>query len=165
MKRPIMNLDQVQLHPWGNGGRFEAQLGEIGGPLGSRKLGYMLTVVPPGKRAFPRHSHRVNEEMFLVLEGEGELIVGGERYPIRRGDVISCPPGGPETAHQIVNTSSAELRYLGVSTRESPEMVEYPDSGKTGVAMEVKGADGQSSYLRFMVRQQATIQDYWAGET
>jgi len=165
MTRPIMNLDEVKLHPWGDGGRFEAQLGQISGPLGATKLGCMLTIVPPGKRAFPRHSHRVNEEMFLVLEGEGELVIGAERFPIRRGDVIACHPGGPETAHQIINTSSRELRYLGVSSRSPTETVDYPDSGKTGVEIETTGADGKPTTLRYIVRELAKRGDYWAGES
>ena len=39
-------------------------------------LHYNLTAVPPGKRAFPFHNHRVNEEMFFILEGTGEVRIG-----------------------------------------------------------------------------------------
>jgi uncharacterized cupin superfamily protein len=46
---------------------FEARLGDIGRRLGAQKLGYNLTVVPPGKRAFPFHNHHINEEMFVVV--------------------------------------------------------------------------------------------------
>jgi hypothetical protein len=52
--------------------KFSAQVGDVGRRLGAQKLGCNLTVVPPGKRAWPFHNHRVNEEMFVVLEGEGE---------------------------------------------------------------------------------------------
>ena len=52
------------------------------------------------------------------------------------GDIIACPPGGPETAHQILNTGNEELRYLAVSTKPSPEICDYPDSGKFGVLAE-----------------------------
>jgi uncharacterized cupin superfamily protein len=120
-------------------------------------------VVPPGKRAFPFHNHRVNEEMFFVLEGEGEVRIGAERHPIRRGDVIASVPGGPELAHQIVNTSNSELRYLSVSTKMSPELVEYPDSGKFGVGAEFPGSDGKPKTVRFLGRMNASI-DYWEGE-
>jgi uncharacterized cupin superfamily protein len=108
----------------------------------------------------------VNEEMFFVLDGEGEVRIGTARYPIRGGDVLACPPGGPETAHQIVNTSeTAELRYLAVSTRLSPEVAEYPDSGKFGVLAEFPpDADGRPQTLRFIGRTQASLDDYWEGE-
>jgi hypothetical protein len=38
-------------------------------------------------------------------------------YIARSGDVIACPAGGRETAHQIINTGTDELRYLAVSTK------------------------------------------------
>jgi uncharacterized cupin superfamily protein len=166
MNRPILNIADLEFRPWGHGGRFEARLGAIASRLGAQKLGYNLTVLPPGKRAFPFHNHRVNEEMFFVVDGEGELRIGDARHSIRSGDVIACPPGGPETAHQIVNTSqSADLRYLAVSTRLSPDVAEYPDSGKFGVLAEFPpGADGKPQMLRFIGRTQASAEDYWEGE-
>jgi len=108
-------------------------MGMVGMTLGSQKLGYNVTVVPAGKRAFPLHNHHVNEEMFFILEGSGEVRIGAETFPIKKGDFICCPPGGKELAHQIINTSNAELRYLAVSTKQTPEIAEYPDSGKFGV--------------------------------
>ena len=175
MTRPVFNIaDLTEFREVGHNGqaigvtrpdqRYEARLGAISTKIGAQKLGYKLTIVPPGKRAFPRHSHRVNEEMFFILEGEGELIVGAERHPVKRGDVIACPPGGPETAHQIRNTSaSAELKYLAISTRLSPEVVDYPDSNKTGIYAEFIGADGKPQLTRFLTRTGATL-DYWEGE-
>ena len=174
MPRPIINLDELELHPWGHGvkipgagavpERFEARLGAIGTRLGAQKLAYGLTILPPGKSAFPFHNHTVNEEMFLVLEGQGELRLGAERHALRAGDVIACPPGGPETAHQIVNTSGAELKFLGVSTRSFPEVAQYPDSNKLGVLGEIPaGADGKPRPLRFVGREQESL-EYWTDE-
>jgi uncharacterized cupin superfamily protein len=162
--RPIVNIAELEYRRWGNGDRFDARVGAVGGRLGAQKLGYNVTVLAPGKRAFPFHNHRVNEEMFFVLEGEGEIRIGESRHAIRGGDVIACPAGGAEAAHQIVNTSSAELKYLAVSTRLSPEIVEYPDSEKFGVQAEFPaGADGQATLFRFVSRVDANV-DYWDGE-
>ncbi len=123
-----------------------------------------MTIVPAGKRAFPFHSHRVNEEMFFVLEGEGELRIGEQRFPIRPGDAIACPTGGSESAHQIVNTSASDLKFLAVSTRLSPDIAEYPDSKKFGVLADF-GPDpsGQPRGLRFLGRPDGSL-DYWDGE-
>ena len=78
--------------------------------------------------------------------------------------MIACPPGGPETAHQIRNTSdSAELKYLAISTRLSPEVVDYPDSNKTGIYGEFAGPDGKPQFTRFLARTGASL-DYWEGE-
>ncbi|TDJ32810.1 MAG: cupin domain-containing protein [Gammaproteobacteria bacterium] len=165
MTHPILNIADLEFHPWGHGERFEAKLGDIGKKLGARKLGYNLTVLPPGKRAFPFHSHRVNEEMFFVVEGEGEVRIGEDRHPIRSGDVICCPPGGRETAHQIINSSDAELKYLAISTQEQPEVAEYPDSGKYSIFSVLTGADGKPETMRLIIPDGgAGMNDYWEGE-
>ena len=70
--------------------------------------------------------------MFFILRGTGTLRYGDETRRIRAGDVICCPTGGPDTAHQIVNDSDAELAYLSISTMTPTEICEYPDSKKIG---------------------------------
>ena len=163
--KPILNISELTFDDWGRGEKFAAKVGRIGQHIGAEKLGYNLTVVAPGKRAFPRHSHRANEEMFFVLEGTGELRVGDNTYPIGQGDVIACPPGGPETAHQITNTGGTELKYLAVSTMISPELAEYPDSGKYGLFhMLPPAADGTPQRMRFITKAQTNMDDYWDGE-
>lgn len=170
MKPPIMNIADVELRPSPaplpaelEGKYGGAKLGFIAPALGAVKLGYNLTVVPPGRRAFPLHAHGVNEEMFFVVEGAGELRVGAEAFPIRTGDVIACPPGGPATAHQIVNTGEGELRYLAVSTKLTPEVVHYPDSNKFGVLAELPGDGDKPEVFRFLGRAETSL-GYYDGE-
>ncbi|RAP56422.1 cupin domain-containing protein [Oleiagrimonas sp. MCCC 1A03011] len=165
MSSPILNLDEVQLRgldasdgpspdvPPG----YDVRWGEIASRIGARKLGYNLTVVAPGKRNCPFHSHRSEEEMFFVLEGRGELRMGEDRYPLRQGDLVACPPGGPETAHQIINTGDTELRYLAVSTMAEVEVCEYPDSGKFGAF-----AGGEARFRH--IGRATDARDYWEGE-
>ncbi|MBI3563280.1 MAG: cupin domain-containing protein [Gammaproteobacteria bacterium] len=172
MNRPIINIADIELQPrpaafaatGAAAERYDARMGFIAPLLGAQKLGYNLTAVPPGKCAFPLHNHRVNEEMFFVLQGTGELRIGESVYPVRVGDIIACPAGGKELAHQIVNTRKDELRYLAVSTKLSPEIVEYPDSGKFGVLAEYPaGPEGKPQVFRFVGREDLGI-DYWDGE-
>jgi uncharacterized cupin superfamily protein len=166
MRKNIVNISEVELSPrppqiaptGPAAERFDARVGQIAPQIGAKKLGYNLTAVPPGKRAYPFHSHRVNEEMFYVIEGAGEVRIGTERFPIRAGDIIACPTGGPETAHQIINDSDAELAYISVSTMMVAEICEYPDSGKIGA---FGGASAQR--LRHMTHADAGV-DYWKGE-
>ena len=139
-------------------------MGFIAPLLGAQKLRYKLTVVPPGKRAFPFHNYRVNDEMFFVIEGAGEVRIGEAVYPIRSGDVVACTAGGPETAHQMINTGALELKYLAISTMLSPEIAEYPDSAKFGVLAEYPAApDCQPRGFRFVGRDTLSL-DYWDGE-
>lgn len=172
MTKPILNISDVELQPrpaafaatGSTVERFDACMGMIAARIGAQKLGYNLTAVSPGKRAYPFHNHHVNEEMFFAIEGEGEVRIGEAIYPIRSGDVIACPPGGKETAHQIVNTGTLELRYLAVSTKLSPEIAEYPDSGKFGVlADRPAGLEGRPQRFVFVGRESDSL-NYWEGE-
>ena len=166
MTNNILNIDDIEYQPWEHGDRFEAKLGAVSSRIGAQKLGYNVTVLAPGKRAFPFHSHRVNEEMFFVLEGSGEIRIGPETYSVIKGDVIACPPGGPDTAHQLINTSAdEEMKYLAVGTSMSPEIAEYPDSDKVGVLAEFPAdGDGKPTVMRYIIRDQAGMAEYWEGE-
>ena len=163
----IINLERAEFmeNPFpGPEERFGGRLALLSPRIGAKLLGYNLTVIEPGKAAFPLHNHWTNEELFLVLEGEGEVRIGAERHPLRKGDVLACPPGGPETAHQIVNTSNVEMRIFAVSTKISAEMVEFPDSGKFGVlATGPAGPGGAERHFRFVSRPENGL-DYWDGE-
>lgn len=159
---PICNLDDLELKPWGHGDKFKAQHAQISQRLGARLLGYGVVSLPPGKRAWPYHAHLANEEMFFVLSGEGTLRLNGAEYPLRAGDVIAVPPG-PQSAHQIYNSSAAELRYLAVSTRLQPEVVQYPDSQKVAFMALAETADGPQQ-IRGLYAADSPQAGYWDGE-
>ena len=156
MLKPIMNLDDVVFDDVEENGLYTSSRGQISDHIGAKKLGYNLTVVPPGKSQCPFHSHRGEEEMFLILEGEGELRFGDQRYPIRKHDVIACPTGGAEVAHQIINTGTTTMRYLSLSTLAELDACEYPDSQKVLV---VSGQRGEAG-LRGMFRAENTVEYY-----
>jgi uncharacterized cupin superfamily protein len=101
----------------------------------------------------------MEEEMFLILEGEGELRYGKERFPIRRHDVIACPTGDSSTAHQIINTGNETMLYLALSTLSDIEICDYPDSAKTGIFG--KNADTKSTCEVF---RSETMVDYYDRE-
>lgn len=159
MVKPIINLDALEFDDVEENGRYASSRAAISDHIGARNLGYNLTVLPPGKAQCPFHCHHGEEEMFFILEGEGELRFGEERYSIRRHDVVACPPGGPEVAHQIINTGTETMRYLSLSTLVEVEACEYPDSGKILV---VSGKRGNRS-LRKMFRAETTV-DYYDRE-
>lgn len=151
----VINLDELTLEHFVNGSSFECKGVRIGPVLGAKDLGYSYDIVPPGKRSCPFHSHRAEEEMFFIVRGTGTLRYGNETRRIRAGDIICCPTGGPETAHQIINDSEGELAYLSVSTMYPAEICEYPDSRKIG-------AFGKGG-VRHMTRTDANL-DYWTDE-
>ncbi len=161
--RPVINIADVALRENAHGDRFSARIGSFGRMIGSTGIGCMLHVVPPGKRAFPYHNHHGIHELFVILAGEGEYRFGKETYPVRAGDVLAAPAGGRETAHQLVNTGSAELKYLGLSTAAATEVVEYPDSGKFAVTSRYDWSNPGAGGIRFVGREAGSL-DYWDGE-
>ncbi len=164
---PVVNLDALEFErEVKHGERFDAVLAPVGPRIGARKLGYNVTKVRPGKRAFPFHNHHVNEEMFFVLEGQGTLRLGAAEHPVRKGDFIACPPGGRDLAHQLVNTGETELVYLAVSTRSECDLWEYPDAGKIGAQAGVDLASGwppKATFPAHFVKDAPSL-EYWDGE-
>jgi uncharacterized cupin superfamily protein len=74
--------------------------------------------------------------------------------------VIACPTGGPNVAHQIINTGKTTMRYLALSTLVDVETCEYPDSQKILIVTGQRGVNG----LRKMFRAENTV-DYYDRET
>jgi uncharacterized cupin superfamily protein len=154
----IRNFNDATLEKQVREPLYETLCARLGTGTAAQKLGASIDTVAPGKRSCPYHFHYAQEEMFVVLEGTGSLRVAGEMLPIRAGDVVFIPPG-PEYPHQIINTSAEPLKYLSVSTRETPEVCGYPDSGK--FAAMATSADGQQ--FNATQRMDANL-DYWDGE-
>ena len=154
----IRNFNEVELEPLKRDPHYDSAGARLARGTAAQKLGASFDILQPGKRGCPYHLHHAQEEMFVILEGSGTLRVAGEMLPIKTGDVIFIPPG-PDYPHQIINTSDKPLKYLSISTRESPEVCEYPDSGKyLASAVTEDGA-------RFRAVQYANNSvDYYEGE-
>jgi len=159
----ILNLENLEYSKQKHGKNFEAEFAPVANRLNAKKLGYRVTRVPAGKRAWPLHAHYVNEEMFFVLSGSGTVRIGEESYPIKKGDFIAAPPN-PEEPHQIINSSDSTLTYMCVSTMLEPEVAIYPDSEKIGiVAGTPPGRVSEKKGLFKFVHNDSGI-GYWDGE-
>jgi mannose-6-phosphate isomerase-like protein (cupin superfamily) len=64
--------------------------------------------LPPGASTTP-HYHRVTEEIYYLLEGEGRMRIDGETRNVAPGDAIPIPPGA---VHQITNIGRGVLKFL-----------------------------------------------------
>ena len=159
-EKPVINIDAVALAERGNGKQFAVKWGRAGPALGLTGLGCAVHVVPPGKKAFPFHRHHVMDELFFIVSGAGEYRFGDERVPLRAGDLVGAPAG--KAAHQIINTGSEDLLYLGISTMGGVDIIEYPDSQKVGLAAGVKNADFKTATYVGMGRLRPA--DYYDGE-
>lgn len=160
--KPIINIADAPVgQTLSHGDAFGGTVSPLASPVGGRLLGANVTRVPPGKAAFPIHHHYANEEHFFIVSGSGTLRLGDAVHPVRAGDYIVTPPGGPEVAHQLINTGAEELVYLGLSTRIAPEVVGYPDTGKV---MMTTALFPQPGFRALVERSNLDTVGYWDGE-
>jgi uncharacterized cupin superfamily protein len=160
--KPIVNVADARAQPSGNGEHFACTMTQLAAGAGARAIGANITRVPPGKAAFPIHHHHANEEHFFILSGQGVVRIGKDSYDVKPQDYIVNVAGGPQHAHQLINTGTEDLVYLAISTLIVPEVVGYTDSGKTGTRI----AAGTTPAERFLTRDadRGNV-NYWDGET
>ncbi|MEM7530591.1 MAG: cupin domain-containing protein [Chloroflexota bacterium] len=149
-----IHVDAIEKEVVGNGDKFAATIGTITQLMGMTKLGCTMVEIEPGKRAWPYHLHYGQEELFIILEGEGTLRYDDEEYPITQGEIFFAPIG-EGTAHQIMNTSDTPMRYLALSSMSDPEVCYYPDSQKYGSYSDLG--------LQFLSRKESAV-EYMDGE-
>ena len=123
---PIVTIAKLALEHWTQGTLYESRDTSFGALLGLKALGIGYGEVPPGKSGCPFHSHHVEDELFVILDGHGTYRYGEARHLVGPGDVLGAPAGGPETAHQIINTGTVPLKYLSISSMAATEICEYP---------------------------------------
>lgn len=92
-----------------SGGREFVKL--LGGPPESVSMRSGRVVLPPGG-CVGRHSTEGNEELLILLEGEGLFLLDdGRQLEMKTGSVLYCPP---DTAHDVMNSGSTPLQYIYV---------------------------------------------------
>jgi uncharacterized cupin superfamily protein len=135
---------------------------KLAAAVGSDEIGCSLYELPAGRRSWPYHYHTENEEAIYVLDGEGTLRLGGEMYPLERGDYVALP-ADEDGAHRVINDSEETLRYLMVSTMRDPEVNVYPDSGKIGVFAGSAPGSERERTVQGYYRCDDDV-DYWESE-
>ena len=109
VERPawIVNAAAVESEPFGRGS-VSSEGRDLGRAAGSVRTGLNLVSVPAGKLNVPPHCHSAEEEIFVVLDGEGELeltptpsawpdAVTGT-FPVRAGSTVARPAGSASRA-------------------------------------------------------------------
>ena len=132
----IVNVDTAEA-------RFGGRSRPLGAEAGATLTGLNLVSLPAGEEGAPPHCHTAEEELFVVLAGEGMLELWAspdpsapfpstpeETHPVRAGHVVSRPPGTrvPHSFH----AGAAGLTYLAYGTRDPSDVLWYPRSNKIG---------------------------------
>ncbi|HSG76668.1 MAG TPA: cupin domain-containing protein [Burkholderiales bacterium] len=84
---------------------------------GSARVDFRISRYAPNAYV-EEHSHRVQEQIYYVIEGEGVLTVDGEEHLMRPHDYVYLPPG---VRHAITNTGTGGLVFFVVTTPASDE--------------------------------------------
>ena len=157
-ERPARIVNAADVEPETREGATVARtVRDLGRAAKSERTGLRLFEVQPGKLLNPPHCHSAEEEIFVVLDGEGTLELwphlrqGGEleEHAVRAGNVVARPAGTgrPHT----FKAGDGGLSVLAYGTREAGDVTYYPRSGK--VNFRGVGLIGRLDVL-----------DYWDGE-
>lgn len=84
---------------------------------GSRLIDFRISRYAPNAYV-QEHVHKVQEQIYYVLEGEGVLILDEEKHLMRPHDYVYVPPG---VRHSFTNTGVAGLVFLVVTTPADDE--------------------------------------------
>jgi uncharacterized cupin superfamily protein len=121
-------LSEIRDFDYSFGGSIHARMGDVGRTLGSKTIGLTIQTVAPGCFSSRRHRHVFQEEILVVMEGEGTLHHGDERVPVSPGECVCYLPEDEEL-HCFENTGSSDLIIWAFGNRFPYEIAIYPDQG------------------------------------
>ena len=128
VRRKTAFIEQMARMPWQEfPGHFGGALSKmLVGPQnsGSSLIDFRISRYAPNAYV-GEHAHKVQEQIYYVLEGEGVLTLDEERHLMRPHDYVYVPPG---VRHSFTNTGLAGLVFLVVTT---PALDEPLSEGET----------------------------------
>ena len=124
----IVNLHALPWTTWSTSERIGVEIKDPARKVGSSHCGLRLYRLAPGMQSTRLHRHLLQEEMFLILSGDGTLRHGDREIAVHKGDFILYP-AGDEAAHTFVNTGTVPMEYIATGDRVAHEVCEYPEDG------------------------------------
>jgi uncharacterized cupin superfamily protein len=121
----------------------------LGAGAGARRTGLNQISLEPGQMGAPLHCHSTEEEIFVVLDGAGSLLLGADEHPVRSLDVVARP-AGTGVAHAF-RAGDGGLTLLAFGANVPNDICFYPRSNK--IAFWGVGVIARLEQL-----------DYWDGE-
>ena len=124
----IVNVDDVEWDDWAPGPEYGITSCWLARPAGATLTGLNIDQIHPGKLNTVPHCHSAEEELFVVLEGEGTCLLSDEEHPLRAGNIVARP-AGTRVAHTF-RGGGGGMRLLVYGTREPNDICYYPRSKK-----------------------------------
>ena len=84
--------------------------------LGLTSCEISVNVVPKGFKMPFNHKHKQNEEVFIILKGEGVLTIDGDRIAVSEGSAVRIAPDAVRT---IENSGEGEFQFICVQAKEN----------------------------------------------
>ncbi len=109
------NVDQYEFAPEGLPIKIPGKL-FLGESLGLTSMEVSINKDLPGTGMSFFHRHKKNEEVYIFLGGEGEMLIDGVKIPVQEGSVISVKP---EAKRSWWNTGKDNLHYIVVQATEN----------------------------------------------
>jgi uncharacterized cupin superfamily protein len=123
-----------------------------------KQLGINIQVLEPGQPNCMYHGENAQED-FLVLFGEGLLLVEGEERPIKQWDFVHCPPW---TQHVFVGAGEGPCGILMIGRRPEQEEILYPVAEvarKHNAGVEQETTSGKEAYAAFPLSVETPYRD------
>jgi uncharacterized cupin superfamily protein len=139
---------------------------ELEGDVDFPQLGINIQVLAPGQPMAMYH-WEADQEDFLVLAGEGTLVVEGEERSLRQWDFVHCPPGAN---HVIVGAGETPCVILAAGARinsTGPDWGGYrvdETARRLGASVEEETTDPKQAYARFGPSEQTPYREGWLPE-
>ncbi|MES2857215.1 MAG: cupin domain-containing protein, partial [Bdellovibrionota bacterium] len=152
MKRVVNLLDHSKLDfvPWSKRENFAGSSAEFAKDWGASKLGFHHEILDPGTFSCPYHSHREEEELFIVFSGSAMCRQDGEFFEIKKGDLVWFKTG---VSHQFFNHTEEPFVFFALSNNTENEVCTYPDSNKM-----------YDAGTRVVTQGGVVVDDYWKDE-
>ncbi len=149
----VMNIfqeAQLEFEKWSAGDHYGGSSVEMAKTWGAEKLGFHLEILDPGKFGCPYHKHHKEEELFIAVKGEATIRQDEEFFQVRSGDVFFFKTG---VSHQMYNHTQEPFLFFALSSKDSDEICDYPDSNKR--------LEGRT---RTITQNGIKVEDYWKDE-
>ena len=111
-------------------GRIEGIRGwkSAGRLLRLKAMGLTIASFPAGKGYDHPHSHALQEEVYMLLSGRGDLVVDGRVLPMRAGDAVAVEPPAKRALRSAPRTASTWLMIgAAAGTYREDDWTEYDE--------------------------------------